>query len=222
MKKIAVLLFSFVLAGCWEGEAGKENSAVNDARAEIADLVNNWAFYRDQEAWGELDGSFHGGGTISLSWFDGPHKDFVAASQYLAKNNLALLKHYLGVPRIRVNGDRALSEVNVTIMVRVETPAGEIDTTSYARFVDRIEKRGGAWKILKRTAVYEKDRADPVDMAVLPEEFFAGLERYPAELRFLAASLDKGGIELSKATVLDKSPQLAALHAEGDAWLSGK
>ncbi|MDO9125414.1 MAG: nuclear transport factor 2 family protein, partial [Parvibaculum sp.] len=106
MKKIAVLLFSLVLAGCWEGETGKENSAVNDASAEIADLVNNWAFYRDQEAWSELGATFHDEGTISLSWFDGPHKGFVAASQNLAKSNRALLKHYIGVPRIRIDGDQ--------------------------------------------------------------------------------------------------------------------
>lgn len=221
MKKIAALLFSLVLAGCWEGEAGKEESTVNDARAEIADLVNNWAFYRDQEAWDELGVIFHDNGTISLSWFDGPHKGFVAASQSLAKSNRALLKHYVGVPRIRIDGGRALSEVNVTIMVRVKTPFGEVDTTSYARFIDRIEKRDGVWRILKRTAVYEKDRADPVDRPALPEAFFEGLDRYPAELRFLASSLDKGGVELSKATVLDKSPQLATLHMEGDAWLAG-
>lgn len=221
MKKIAVLLFSLVLAGCWEGETGKENSAVNDASAEIADLVNNWAFYRDQEAWSELGATFHDEGTISLSWFDGPHKGFVAASQNLAKSNRALLKHYIGVPRIRIDGDRALSGVNITIMVRAKTPFGEVDTTSYARFIDRIEKRDGVWRILKRTAVYEKDRADPVDRPALPEAFFEGLDRYPAELRFLASSLDKGGVELSKTTVLDKSPQLATLHMEGDAWLAG-
>ncbi|ABS64059.1 PEP2-like protein [Parvibaculum lavamentivorans DS-1] len=222
MKKISVLLFSFLLAGCWEGKAGQERTAMSDARTEIADLVNNWAFYRDQEAWSKLGATFHDEGTISLSWFDGPHKGFVAASQNLAKNNRALLKHYVGVPRIRVEGDRALSEVNVTIMVRVKTPAGEIDTTSYARFIDRIEKRDGKWKLLKRTAVYEKDRADPVDRPALPEAFFEGLDRYPAELRFLASSLDKGGVELSKATVLDKGPELAALHLEGEAWLAKK
>lgn len=194
---------------------------MDDARTEIANLVNNWAFFRDQENWDELSGTFHEGGMISLSWFDGPHEGFIAASRRLAARNTALLKHYVGVPRIRIGGDRALSEVNVTIMVRAKTPAGEVDTTSYARFIDRIEKRDGTWRIVKRVAVYEKDRADPVDRPLLPEAFFEGLEKFPAELKFLAASLDKGGIPLSPATVLDKSPELAALHAEGDAWLAG-
>ncbi|MBX3488563.1 nuclear transport factor 2 family protein [Parvibaculum sp.] len=194
---------------------------MDDARTEIADLVNNWALFRDQEKWDALSGTFHEGGTISLSWFDGPHEGFIAASRQLAARGGALLKHHIGVPRIRISGDRALSEVNVTIMVRAKTPAGEVDTTSYARFIDRIEKRDGTWRIVKRVAVYEKDRADPVDRASLPDGFFDGLEKFPAELKFLAASLDKAGIPLSPATVLDKSPELAALHAEGDAWLAG-
>ncbi|MEX0838303.1 MAG: nuclear transport factor 2 family protein [Parvibaculum sp.] len=221
MKKIVILFLSLVLAGCWDGAAKPGSSTVEQQKAEIADLVNNWAFHRDQEAWDDLSATFHKGGTISLSWFDGPHEGFVVASRQLAARSGALLKHYIGVPRIRVNGDRGLSEVNVTIMVRAKTPAGEVDTTSYARFIDRVEKRDGAWKILKRTAVYEKDRADPVDRPSLPDAFFEGLDKFPEQLKFLAASLDKGGIPLSPATVLDKSPQLAALHAEGDAWLAG-
>jgi len=221
LKKFAALLLLLALAGCWEGEAREGRSTVVNDRTEIADLVNNWAFFRDQEKWDALSATFHKDGTISLSWFDGPHEGFVAASRQLAARSGALLKHYVGGPHIRINGDRALSEVNVTIMVRAKTPAGEVDTTSYARFIDRIEKRDGAWKILKRTAVYEKDRVDAVDRAALPDGFFEGLDRFPEQLKFLAASLDKGGIPLSPATMLDKSPQFAALHAEGDAWLAG-
>lgn len=191
-----------------------------EARTEIADLVNNWTFFRDQEKWDAISATFHEGGTISLSWYAGPHEGFVAASRQLAARGGALLKHYVGVPRIRIEGGRALSEVNVTIMVRARTPAGEVDTTSYARFIDRIERRDGTWRIVQRVAVYEKDRADPVDRGSLPDAFFEGLEKYPAELKFLAASLDKGGIPLSSATVLDKSPQLAALLEENEIWLT--
>lgn len=191
------------------------------SRLEIAALVNDWAFHRDQESWDALRETFHADGTISLSWFDGPHEAFVAASRNLAKAGNARLKHQIGVPRIRIEGGRALSEVNVTIMVRTKMPAAELDTTSWARFYDRLEKRDGAWKIVQRTAIYEKDRADPVTGPALPAALYEGLEKYPAELRFLAASLDKAGIPLSKSTVLDKSPELKALYAAGDAWLAG-
>jgi hypothetical protein len=193
---------------------------VSDARSEIAALVNAWAFYRDQHAWDALLGTFHEEGTISISWFDGPHAGFVAASKAMAARSDASVKHHLGVPMIRVHGNRALSEVDVTIMVRARTPIGEVDSTSYARFYDWLERREGAWKISRRTAIYEKDRAAAVSRPSLPEEFFEGLERFPAEVRFLAAGLERAGQTLSKRLVLDKSPEMRALYEEGEAWLS--
>ena len=228
MKLAAALFLSFFIAcggnaaSASESDTAGERTVMLDARMEIADLVNNWAFFRDQEKWDALSATFHDGGTISLSWYAGPHEGFVAASRRLAARGGALLKHYIGVPRIRIEDSRALSEVNVTIMVRTNTPGGEVDTTSWARFIDRIERRDGAWRIVQRVAVYEKDRADSVDRAALPDAFFEGLDKYPAELKFLAASLDKGGIPLSPATVLDKSPALAALHRENEVWLAGQ
>lgn len=194
-----------------------------DARSEIAALINSWGFFRDQESWEKLLATFHDDGTISISWFDGPYKGFVAASRELAaRSRNTIVKHHLGVPSIEVDGDRALSEVNVTIMVRARTPVGEVDTTSFARFHDRVEKRDGRWKILKRTAIYEKDRADPVDRPALPEVFFQGLDRYPIEVQFLASSLDRAGAKLAERIVFDKSPQAEALYREGQAWLSAR
>jgi hypothetical protein len=189
---------------------------------EIAELINNWTFYRDQGSWDELLGTFTSGGTICLSWFDGPYEDFVAASKQLATNPNVLIKHHIGIPRIKISGNKAISEASVTIRVRAKTPVGEVDTTSYARFYDQVEKRAGHWKISKRVAIYEWDRVDPVQQATLPEAMFKDLDQYPAPVRFLASSVKKLGGELSKSTVLDKSPQLAALYESGNAWLVAK
>lgn len=194
---------------------------MSEARSEIAALVNAWAFYRDQGAWDALLGTFHEGGTISISWFDGPHTAFVDASKALAARSDAIVKHHLGVPMIRVHGNRALCEVNVTIMIRARTPIGEVDSTSYARFYDWVEMRAGTWKVARRTAIYEKDQVAPVSRPSLPEKFFEGLDRFPAEVRFLAASLDRAGQTLSERLVLDRSPAMRGLYDEGEAWLSG-
>lgn len=191
------------------------------AKAEIAELVNNWGFWRDQERWAELSSAFHPGGTISISWYDGPHEGFVEASKMIAARGGAILKHQLGVPSIRVEGARAVSEVNVVIMVRASAPFGTVDTSSYARFIDMLEKRDGEWKIAKRVAVYEKDRIDPVDMPALPPTVFEGLDQFPAELRFLAASMKRGGIDLSRSVVLDRSPAMRDLYSKAGAWLQG-
>ena len=74
------------------------------------------------------------------------------------------LKHLIGNPRLQISGNRAIADTDICIMLRVGigTEPVIVDVTSWARFVDRYEKRNGQWKILHRTAVYEKDRADPV------------------------------------------------------------
>ncbi len=225
MKSLAIALVAlaaaFAAPAAMRADSLREGTDGMMAKVEIAELVNNWGFWRDQERWEELSSVFHPGGTISISWYDGPHEGFVEASKMIASGGAALLKHQLGVPSIRVEGNRAVSEVNVIIMVRASTPFGAVDTSSYARFVDMLEKRDGAWKIRKRVAVYEKDRIDPVDMPGLPPALFEGLDEFPAELRFLAASMKRGGIELSEAVVLDKSEASKALYGEADAWLAG-
>jgi hypothetical protein len=190
------------------------------AKTEIAELVNGWAFFRDQGNWDALLSTFHDDGTICISWIDGPFATFVAASKLAAGNQSLTLKHYIGVPMIDVRGDRATSEVDVTIMLRVKTTAGEVDVISYARFFDLVEKRNGTWKIFRRTGIYERDRAEPVDKATLPDTFFQGLGAYPAELRFLASTLARFGVSTSPTTVLDKSPEVQKLYEDGAAWLS--
>ncbi len=225
MKKVVGLLLALSLLVAVAGnteDASAEGAVAMGAKEEIAELINDWGFNRDQERWHALSAAFYPEGTISLSWYDGPYAGFVEASKMIAARGAAVLKHQLGVPSIRVMGDRAVSEVNVIIMLRTGTEFGDVDTSSYARFVDLLERRDGAWKIVKRTAIYEKDRIDPVDMPVLPDALFVGLEEFPVELRFLGSSMSKGGIALSPTVVLDKSPEMQAVYAAGEDWLGAQ
>jgi hypothetical protein len=246
-SKFSVLLLAVACLGtlsCGEGsgkvmaqDMGGDSGAGNDpatggngagvqlaelaAKAQIAEMINDWAFFRDQEKWDELLGLFHEDGTISISWIDGTYAVFVTASKAAAANPNIKLKHHIGVPAIKINGDRATSEVNVTIMVRANTDLGEIDAVAHARFFDLVEQRNGQWKILKRTGVYERDRADPVDKTALPDAFFQNLNMFPTELRFFGATFGRLGLPLSSSVVLDKSPEMDDIYARGDEWLSG-
>jgi len=188
---------------------------------DVADLVNRWAFYRDQQRWAQLRDTFVAGGSISISWFHGPHEDFVRASEEMAERGGSVLKHQLGVPAVTVNGDRALSEVNVIIMVRARTRAGEVDTSSYARFLDRLVRQDGRWRFAERVGIYEKDRIDPVDTPALPASLYAGPDDHPAEIRFLGRSLKAAGLPISETIVLDRSPALAELYERAQRWLHG-
>ncbi len=193
-----------------------------EAKQAISELVTSWTYFRDQEAWDKLEASFVPEGRISISWFDGKHEDFVAASKQMAARGGSLLKHQVGPAVIHLNRDKALSEVNVVIMVRVKTPFGQIDTASYARFYDRLVKVDSNWQFLDRVGVYEKDRVDPVDFALLPDAFFDGLAQYPEPIKFLAKSLVGAGLTISNSVVLDRSSAWQALRKSNEDWLAAE
>lgn len=94
----------------------------------------------------------------------------------------------------------------------------EIDLTTYARFYDLLEKREGGWRIIKRTAIYEKDRVDCVQPSLLfwIASLFINLKKYPNACRFTGFALEKAGYEISKNIVEDPSEELKLLYKEGD------
>ena len=98
-------------------------------------------------------------------------------------------------PLVRVNGDRATAETTIVIIVRQSIENLPVDMTSRARFLDRLERRDGEWKIVERAAVYEQDRLDPV----VPSEAFARMMRdvpaaqYPEPYRYMAVRLASAG-----------------------------
>ena len=127
---------------------------VSDREA-ISELINAWVYYRDRCNWDQFRTTFWPEGTISLSWFDGPFEQFVDAIKEMAEKG-SQAKHIVAQPFIKINGNRAVSEANITLLARGDVGPLEIDLTTYGRFYDLLEKREGVWRILKRTAVYEK------------------------------------------------------------------
>lgn len=135
-----------------------------------------------------------------------------------------LLKHLIGQPRIECTKDRAIADTDLCIMVRA--PVGDrqsiVDVTTWARFIDRFEKRDGVWKIARRVAIYEKDRVDPL----LPGEPFEWqtpahvYTQFPEAYRNLATILsDLGRQDMKSAIVAGTDAEQAMLSAE-KAWLN--
>ena len=96
--------------------------------------------------------------------------------------------------------------------------------TSYARFLDCLERNRGAWRIVERTAIYERDRLDPVE----PSEKFARLFKqsdlsvYPEAYRYMAARLAAAGRALAPVIYRDGSPHTAQLYVRYEKWLNGE
>lgn len=193
---------------------------VSDREA-ISELINVWAYHRDRGNWEQLRDTFWPEGTISLSWFDGPFEQFVDSSKEMAAKG-SQAKHIVAQPFVQINGKRAVSEASVTLLARGGNGHLEIDLTTYARFYDLLEKREGGWRIIKRTAIYEKDRVDCVQPSLLfwIASHFINLKKYPKACRFTGFVLKKAGYEVAKNIVEDASEELSLLYKEGDDWLS--
>ena len=191
-------------------------------KAACAELVQAWGFARDQGRWADLLDIFHPDGRIHVSWFMGAYADFVERCRQ--NHGRTKSKHLLWPARVTVNGGRALSECNVAILVRQTIEGVEVDLTSTSRFVDRIEQRGGRWRIAERATIYEQDRLDPV----LPSAAFNALmqgadaARFPAPYRYMGYRVEAAGRALAEPVHYDGRAETEALKTRYADWLAGK
>ena len=188
-----------------------------------AELIQSWGFYRDQGKWPELTATFAPDGEIAVSWFSGSFREFVDRCRQ-AFDAGQRSKHHIFPSVVRVAGVRALAETNIVILVRQKINGVLADMTSYARFLDRLERRDGRWVILERTAIYERDRLDPVEPSEAFDKLFkaSDLSVYPEAYRYMAARLTAVGRALAPVVYRDGSPHTEQLYARYDGWLAGK
>jgi len=192
-----------------------------DDKYACAELIQAWGFYRDQAKWPQLLATFAVEDEITVSWFSGSFREFVERCQKAVAAGQRS-KHHLFPSRVRANGDRALAETNVVIHVRQKISGVLVDMTSHARFLDRLERRSGGWRILERTAIYERDRLDPVEPSEAFAKLFAAtdLSAYPEPYRYMAARLKAAGRALAPEIHHDGAPHTTQLYQRYEAWFS--
>jgi SnoaL-like domain len=186
------------------------------------ELIQTWGFARDQGKWDDLAAIFHPGGEIAVSWFRGPYPEFI---EHCRRNfgRGTESKHQLWPARVQVNGARATSETSVAILVRQTIEGILVDLTSYGRFLDRLERRDGVWRMVERTALYEKDRLDPVEPSAKFDALMAGADaqKYPAPYRYMAYRVIASGRTLAEPVHYDGRAETEALKTRYAAWLAG-
>jgi hypothetical protein len=198
-----------------------EVTTVED-RLDLIALSQAWGIARDQGLWDELAATFHPEGTISVTWFSGPFKQFIEASKLIYQPRGPRTKHLIGLPHVRINGQRALSEMSIQIIGRFVVNGVAADNICYARFFDKVEKRDGRWRVLERVAIYEKDRIDPV----VPSEAFnkfmaeADFSGIPEPYRYLGQRLQALGLKLVDPILCDGSEETLATLRKGSQWLA--
>ncbi|WP_250516290.1 nuclear transport factor 2 family protein [Caballeronia sp. INDeC2] len=182
-------------------------------RLQITDLINGW-MHRDLGQWNELRGLFHPDGVIEITWFEGPFNEFVDRSMKMGASDFKT-KHLIGTPAVTFNGDRAIVETNAVIIgdnVRLN-----LGCEVHNRFYDLVEKRDGAWKIVKRQSVYDMGTfAFPFGTVEIDRDAVA---RYPREYAALAYVLEKSGFPVRRIFATRGSEMERAMKHEGHSWL---
>jgi len=203
-----------------------EPSTLEDAGEDeaVRDVLRRWAYGRDQGKWQQLAACYHPEATMAISWYSGPATGFIERSRALteARGPGDNTKHLLGNAVVERRGLRAVAESDSTVIVRASLDGVAADTTAFIRFLDRLEKRDGAWRIVARTGIYEHDRVDPVAPdprwpAVYAKFDFSDL---PESCKHLGASMRLRGRSLAPDIVGRNSDDESALKAAAAQWLA--
>jgi SnoaL-like domain len=190
-----------------------------DDRAAIMDAVGNWALWRDTGRWEKLASLYTPDAIQHTTWFVGPAAEFI--ERIRARPATGRSQHFMGACSVELNGDRAIAETRLVLLVRAELQGAEVDITCYARSYDRFVRAAGAWRIAQREMIYEKDRLDPLDPAASIRLDAAELARYPYGYRHLALLQAAGGAHITPDLPTPGSEALKRLYAEGERWLRG-
>ena len=190
---------------------------------QINSLLIRWGHARDSEDWDTLAECFHKEATIHISWISGPAKQFIAQLRANSKKRAPRThtKHLISGPWIQVKQNRSFSRCHVNLYMRLKLNGIEIDLQSWMRFFDLLEKRHNAWGIVKRTAVYEKDRMDVVDPRIIPNGFFTDMDlsSFPQSAKYLSHILECSGETPSNDIISVYTDEEKLLVAEGRAWI---
>lgn len=192
-----------------------------DDRLAIADLLQNWAMWRDAGDWERFRTVWHDDGWMMATWFQGPAADFIRVSQEGWAKGVSIL-HFLGGISIDLAGNRAISQTKMTISQRAPVHGVICDVVCTGRFYDFLEKRDGRWGVVLRQPIYEKDRIDPVDPAAIPKIDATKLAALPEGYRHLAYIQEEIGYTVKRDMPGLKGAAVDALYRRGAGWLRGE
>lgn len=189
-------------------------------RLEIAEVVQNWAVWRDAGDWERFRTVWHDDGWMSATWFQGPAEKFIEVSRAGFERGVSIL-HFLGGCSIDVRGNRAIAQTKMTINQRGDVDRVTVDVVCTGRFYDFFEKRNGRWAIVRRQPIYEKDRMDPVDPSASLKLDPDLLGSFPEGYRHLAYLQSKLGFRIKMDMPQLRGEVVERLYAHGRRWLAG-
>lgn len=128
--------------------------------------------------------------------------------------------HTIQPVEIHINGDKAFSESNGIVQLRVSFEGNEYECFSYIRYLSRLQNVDGEWKLLSLQVIYIRDLILPVapleQPAALGVHDFGGRESYKC-VTWLLAQLG-GKIDQDLPGADNASSVASVLHGCQD-WL---
>jgi hypothetical protein len=196
---------------------GPETQQVSVEKFNIAQLVERERFYRDNALWTQMLGCYADNSSVTLSWFHGSGKDFVAASSKMG----VFSPHKIYDSLIWLNGTRAVSITMATIQLRSDLGGVPVELDSDMKLLYRVQKLEGTWKIISLDAIYEKDIILPLSSTKAFSLSADDLLSFRKSYANLAYLLSKEGISVSNELPgIDKPESIGKLYSAVDEWLS--
>jgi hypothetical protein len=187
---------------------------------EIRQMIERWAVWRDAGDWERFATVWHPEGVMMATWFQGPFADFIRVTKEGWAKGVSIL-HFLGGSAIDIEGERAIAQTKMTISQRGEVDGVLCDVVCTGRFYDFVVRHEGAWKLLHRQPIYEKDRIDPVDPSATVALDKAALAAMPEGYRHLALIQKRIGYTVKMDMPMLKGAVVEELYRRGARWLAG-
>lgn len=129
-------------------------------RQQIVEVVARYCRAIDRRDFDLLRTCYHPGGVDHHTGFTGDIEDYIRWLRTVLAP-YPVTQHLVGQQLVEIDGDTARCE-SCGIATHWTGPDGDpgLDYTSGFRYVDRMERRGGEWRIAERLAVRDWTRSD--------------------------------------------------------------
>jgi SnoaL-like domain len=111
---------------------------------------------RDMARWARMKACYHADAFVRISWFQGNAHDFVDASREMARRSV-LAKHRLAPVAVRINGERAVATMAITIDIPASVKGVDVMLSNHARVFYRAVLRDREWKLWSFEVFYLRD-----------------------------------------------------------------
>ncbi len=175
----------------------------------VTQLVLSEREARDMGWWKRMADCFHPDSRVRLSWIDASGEDFVRGSIDMAARGMRA-KHRVGPPVVRLHGDRAVASLAAIIDIPAVVKGVEAQLSSYARFIYRVERRSGRWRIAFFDSIYMRDELTPAIAGQVVPVTAEDVAPFRTSYRMLCYLLSLTGYAPSQDLAGDDRPETAA------------